>query len=137
MGANTSTVLVVDDEDDVRESTAAILRREGFVVLDALEESSTVVVFSGFGDFQEPEIRQRFGAVVFDCLRKPVPPPYLVEVVAAAAAHARDQGHEAEVRSIAPRMALRLATAGLARPTPQTERDDRTPTPGGEARPTH
>jgi len=169
---STATVLVVDDEDDVRESTAAILRREGFVVLeaadgaaatwtlasgrvdvvlldlqlgrldgtavlDALEESSTVVVFSGFGDFQEPEIRQRFGAVVFDCLRKPVPPPHLVEVVAAAAAHARDEGHEAEVRPIAPRMALRLAMAGLARMTPQTEREDHPPTPHGEARPTH
>jgi DNA-binding NtrC family response regulator len=167
---STATVLVVDDEDDVRDSTAAILRREGFVVLeaadgaaatwtlasasvdvvlldlqlgrldgtavlDALEESSTVVIFSAFGDFQESEIRERFGAVVFDCLSKPVPPSHLVEVVAAAAAHARDQGREAEVRPIAPRMALRLAMAGLARMTPQTERQDHAP--DGEAPPGH
>ena len=168
---STATVLVVDDEDAVRDSTAAILRREGFVVLeaadgaaatwtlasarvdvvlldlqlgrldgtavlDALEESSTVVIFSGFGDFQETEIRQQFGAVVFDCLRKPVPPPHLVEVVAAAATRARDQGHEAEVRPIAPRMALQLAMAGLARMTPRTERHDRVPPRNGETRPT-
>jgi len=168
---STATVLVVDDDDAVRDSTAAILRREGFVVLeaadgaaatwtlagdnvdvvlldlqlgrldgtavlDALEESSTVVIFSAFGDFHETEIRERFGAVVFDCLRKPVPPPHLVEVVAAAAARARDQGHEAEVRPIAPRMALRLAMAGLARMTPETERHDHAPTGNSEARPT-
>ncbi|HEY7946179.1 MAG TPA: response regulator [Acidimicrobiales bacterium] len=167
----TATVLVVDDDEDVRDSTAAILRREGFVVLeaadgaaatwtlasahvdvllldlqlgrtdgtavlDALEESSTVVVFSAFGDFHEAEVRERFGDVVFDCLRKPVPPPHLVEVVLAAAARAREKGHETEVRPIAPRMALRLAMAGLARMTPQSERHDHAPTPEDEARPT-
>jgi DNA-binding response OmpR family regulator len=111
-------------------------RLDGTAVLDALEESSTVVVFSAFGEFHETEIRERFGAVVFDCLRKPVPPPHLVEVVLAAAARAREQGHEAEVRPIAPWMALRLAMAGLARMTPQSERQDHAPTPDGEARPT-
>jgi len=154
-----ATVLVVDDEESVRESTAAILRYAGFDVLEAgdgamatwmlasqnidmllldlqlrlldgpavlesLEASSTVVIFSAFGFFEEPEIRKAFGPLVFDCLRKPVPAARLVEVVAAAAAHARDEGHQPRVKPIAPSMALRLAMAGLARLTPQTERQE-------------
>jgi len=149
----------VDDEESVRESTAAILRCAGFDVLEAgdgamatwmlasenvdvllldlqlrlldgtavlesLEASSTVVIFSAFGFFEEPEIRKAFGPLVFECLRKPVPVARLVEVVAAAAAYARDEGHQPRVRPIAPSMALRLAMAGLARLTPQTERQE-------------
>jgi DNA-binding response OmpR family regulator len=113
-----ATVLIVDDEEAIRESTAALLRAEGFevleasdgaaamwtmasrsvdvllldlhlgrvdgtAVLDALDESSTVVVFSGFGSFEESAIRKGFGPVVFECLVKPVPPPRLIEVVTA------------------------------------------------------
>jgi CheY-like chemotaxis protein len=153
------TVLVVDDEESVRESTAAILRFDGFNVLEAadgaaatwilaservdvvlldlqlgrldgtavlesLEESSTVVVFSAFGDMKEKELRREFGDVVFECLHKPVPPPLLIEVMEAASTHARSEGRETSVRPIAPRMALRLAMAGLAHLTPQTESDE-------------
>ena len=170
----THNVLVVEDDEAVRESTAAILRSEGFqvleaadaaaatwtlasedidvllldlqlcrqdgtVVLDALEKGSTAVVFSAFGFFEEPDIRQRFGPIVFECLRKPVPPSRLIEVVSAAAAHARDEGHEPRVKPIAPRMALRLAMAGLSRMTPQSEQEERDraldvgTAPGGES----
>ena len=155
----TATVLVVDDEEAVRESTAAVLRCEGFDVLEAgdgaaatwilasrnidvllldlhlrrmdgtavlesLEETSTVVVFSAFGFFEEPEVRKAFGPVVFECLRKPVDPRRLVEVMTAAATHARDEGRRPRVRPIGPPMALRLAMAGLARLTPQSEREE-------------
>jgi len=155
----TATVLVVDDDDAVRESTAAVLCCEGFDVLEAgdgaaatwilasrnidvllldlqlrridgtavlesLEETSTVVVFSAFGFFEEPEVRKAFGPVVFECLRKPVAPRRLVEVVNAAATHARDEGRRPRVRPIGPPMALRLAMAGLARLTPQSELEE-------------
>jgi len=154
----TATVLVVDDEEAVRESTAAILRLEGFQVLEAadgaaatwvlaseavdvllldlhlcrqdgtsvleaLEDSSTVVIFSAFGYFEETDVRRTFGPLVFECLRKPVPPRQLVEILQAAAAHSQRQGHEPRIRPIAPRMALRLAMAGLARLTPETEHE--------------
>lgn len=157
---DTVTVLVVDDEEAVRASTAAVLRCEGFDVLEAgdgaaatwalasntvdvvlldlqlrrldgtavlesLEDSSTVVVFSAFSFFEEPEIRKAFGPVVFECLRKPVDPRRLIEVVAAAAAHARAEGRKTRVRPIAAPKALRLALAGLARVTPEGEREDR------------
>ena len=136
-----ATVLVVDDDESVRESTAAILRGEGFntleaadgaaaiwvlaservdvllldlhlarldgiVVLESLEESSTVVIFSAFANIDVNELRQCFGAVVFECLRKPVLPPLLIEVIEAAATHARSEGRETGVRPIAPRMAF-------------------------------
>jgi len=155
-----ATVLVVDDEEALRASTAAVLRCEGLDVLEAgdgaaatwalasntvdvvlldlqlrhldgtavlesLEESSTVVVFSAFAAFQELEIRKAFGSVVFECLRKPVDPRRLIEVVAAAAARAQAEGRKTRVRPIAPPKALRLALAGLARLTPQEEQDDR------------
>jgi DNA-binding NtrC family response regulator len=151
-----AAVLVVDDDDGVRETTAAILRHEGFdvleasdgaaatwtlanehvdvvlldlrlrrvdgtVVLEALEESSTVVIVSAFEYFEESDIRQRFGTVVFEFLQKPVLPRRLVDVTAAAATHARSRGLEPKVRPIAPRMALGLAMSGLARMTPETE----------------
>ena len=157
---DSSTVLVVDDEEALRASTAAVLRCEGFDVLEAgdgaaatwalatntvdvvlldlqlrhldgtavlesLEESSTVVVFSAFAVFEEADIRKAFGSVVFECLRKPVDPRHLIEVVAAAAAHARDEGRKTTVRPIDPPKALRLALAGLARLTPQGAREDR------------
>ncbi len=156
---HSATILLVDDEEAVRESTAAILRLEGFEVLEAadgtaatwilaseevdvllldlhlcrqdgisvleaLEDTSTVVIFSAFGYFEESEVRRAFAPLVFDCLRKPVPPQRLVEVLAAAAAHAQCRGHEPRIRPIAPRMALRLAMAGLARMTPETEERD-------------
>jgi DNA-binding NtrC family response regulator len=151
-----ATVLIVDDEDAVRESTAAILRhvgldvreaadgaaatwilasesidvllldlhlrhQDGTDVLEALEESSEVVIFSAFGDVEESDIRRHFGKAVFEFLRKPVPPDRLVEVVEAAVDHARADGHEPRVRPIAPRMALRLAMAGLSRISPDSE----------------
>jgi DNA-binding response OmpR family regulator len=153
---STATVLVVDDEDAVRQSTAAILRTEGFhvleaadgaaamwtlasqsvdvllldlrlarvdgtAVMDALDASSTVVVFSGFESFEESEIRKGFGPLIFECLLKPVAPPRLIEVVGAAARDARGKGHQINVRPITPPMALRLAMAGLARLTPQID----------------
>lgn len=152
----TATVLVVDDDEAVRESTAAILRAEGFKVLQAadgpaatwvlasedidvllldlhlrhldgpavlegLEESSTVVVFSAFEYFEEAAIRRDFKPAVFECLRKPVPPSRLVEVIASAVAHRR--GHQPRVRPIDTRTTLRLALAGLARVTPEAEHD--------------
>ena len=151
-----ATVLIVDDEESVRESTAAILRHRGFTILEAddgaaatwllasehidvvlldlhlghqdgiavlesLEESSTVVIFSGFSDIEEDRLRHQFGTVVFDCLLKPVPPPLLIAVVEAAAMQARRHGRVTAVRPIAPRMALRLAMAGLAHMTPETD----------------
>jgi DNA-binding response OmpR family regulator len=96
-------------------------RLDGTTVLESLEESSTVVIFSAFSDVDESELRRDFGAVVFDCLRKPVPPALLIEVIEAATTHARSGGRETGVRPIAPRMALRLAMAGLAHLSPQTE----------------
>jgi DNA-binding response OmpR family regulator len=152
-------ILVVDDDEAVRQSTAAILRHAGFevleagdgtaatwvlasetidvllldlhlghldgtAVLDALEESSTVVIFSAFGYFNESDIRRDFGTVVFETLHKPVAPDLLVKVLTKAAAHSRGLGREATVRPISPRMALGLAMAGLSRMTPQTERNE-------------
>lgn len=164
MDATTATakVLLVDDEEAVRESTAAILRLAGFdvltaadsaaatwviaseaidvllldlrlgqhdgrAVLQALEESAAVIIFSAFADVEETDIRREFEPVVFDSLRKPVPPDRLVEVVTAAAAHARRPGHELRVRPITPRKALRLALAGLSRLSPGSDQ------PGGPA----
>jgi two-component system response regulator MtrA len=152
-------VLLVDDEEAVRESTAAILRLAGFdvvtaadsaaatwvladedidvllldlrlgrndgrAVLRALEDSAAVIIFSGFADVDETDIRRDFGSVIFDSLRKPVPPERLVDVVTAAAAHARRPGHELRVRPITPRKALRLALAGLSRLSPQSDQPE-------------
>lgn len=149
-------VLLVDDEEAVRESTAAVLRVAGFdvltaadtaaatwvladedidvllldlrlgrhdgrSVLHALEESAAVIIFSAFADIEENELRREFDPKVFDSLHKPVPPDRLVEVVTAAAAHARRPGHELRVRPIAPRKALRLALTGLSRLSPASD----------------
>src|SRR5580698_8073539 len=92
-------VLLVDDEEAVRESTAAILRLAGFdvvtaadsaaatwvladedidvllldlrlgrndgrAVLRALEDSAAVIIFSGFADVDETDIRRDFGSVI-------------------------------------------------------------------------
>jgi CheY-like chemotaxis protein len=115
-----ANVLVVDDDQALRETTVEILREEGHVVvhaadglraleflrgsdidvllldlgiprldgtgvLEALDEPPTVIVLSGFESFTEAEIRRRFGAVVFECLRKPVSPHRLISVTSAAA----------------------------------------------------
>jgi two-component system, OmpR family, response regulator ResD len=118
-----ANVLVVDDDQALRETTVEILREEGHVVvqaadglraldllrgcdidvllldiglprldgrgvLEALEDPPTVVVVSGFESVEEEEIRRQFGAVLFECLRKPVSPLQLIAVTSAAARHA-------------------------------------------------
>lgn len=116
-----ATWLLASENIDVLLLDLHLQRLDGTAVLESLEESSTVVVFSAFGFFDEKEIRKTFGPVVFECLRKPVPARRLIEVVAAAAAHARDGGHQPRVRPIGHSKALSLAMAGLAGLTPQTE----------------
>lgn len=118
-----ATVLVVDDDQALRETTVEILREEGHTVvqaedglraldllrggdidvllldlglprmdgpavLEALEEPPTVVVVSGFQSVEEDDIRGRFGAVLFECLRKPVSPLQLISITSAAVRHA-------------------------------------------------
>ncbi len=150
------TVLVVDDDEAVRQSTAAILRGAGFgvleaadgaaatwtlaseevdvllldlhlcrvdgtAVMDGLEQSSRVVIFSAFDHFDEAQVRGEFGPMVFECLRKPVDPRQLIRVVAAAAADGRNTGQRPTVRPVEEPKALELALVGLARLTPETE----------------
>jgi len=116
-------VLVVEDDQALRETTVEILQEEGHVVvqagdglraldllkerdidvllldlglprlsgpavLEALEEPPTVVLVSGFESVEEEEMRRQFGSVLFECLRKPVPPRQLIAVTSAAARHA-------------------------------------------------
>jgi two-component system, OmpR family, response regulator ResD len=118
-----AVVLVVDDDQALRETTVEILREEGHIVvqaadgmraldllrgseidvllldlglpyldgpavLEALEEPPTVVVVSGFESVEEDDLREHFGAVLFDCLHKPVSPLHLIAVTSAAARHA-------------------------------------------------
>jgi CheY-like chemotaxis protein len=144
------TVLVVDDDTAVRESTAAVLRTEGYnvleaadgaaatwdlaaeavdvllldlhmrrvdgtAVLEALERSSTVIVVSAFEYFEMAEIRRRFAPVVFECLRKPVAPRHLLEVVASAAAHVRGTGTGPRLKPVDDLEFLRIALSQLAR----------------------
>lgn len=91
---------------------------DGTAVLDSLEPSASVVVVSAFADVDESDIRDEFGPMVYDCLRKPVPPQHLIAVVTAAAAASRRSGRRARVQPIEPRDALRLAMAGLAHLVP-------------------
>jgi BarA-like signal transduction histidine kinase len=44
-----------------------------------------VVVISAFDSSEEAEIREHYGWMLFECLRKPVSPRRLIEVTAAAA----------------------------------------------------
>jgi len=125
---NTS-VLVVEDDQGMRETTTAILREEGYVVvqaadgvkalellrgqdidvllldirlplmngtavMEALDDPPPVVVISAFDSSEEAEIRDQYGWMLFECLRKPVAPRRLIEVTAAAAdsSGAGDQG---------------------------------------------
>ncbi len=118
-----ATVLVVEDDQALRETTVEILREQGHIVvhaadglraldllrgddidvllldlglpylegpgvLEALEEPPTVVIVSGFQSVEEDEIRERYGPVLFECLRKPVSPPQLIAVTSAAASQA-------------------------------------------------
>lgn len=117
-------VLIVEDQKAMRDSMAAILRDEGYVVLSAadglealdklrrheinvmlldlrlprldgrtmlegLVKPPPVVVCSAFEDADEAEIRNRFGSVVVEFLRKPVPPKRLIEATAVAAGQRR------------------------------------------------
>ena len=67
-------------------------RLDGPAVLKALEEPPTVVVVSGFESVEEEEIRGQFGAVLFECLHKPVSPLQLIAVTSAAVRHATSSG---------------------------------------------
>ncbi len=113
-------VLVVEDDQGMRETTTAILREEGYVVvqaadgtkalellrgrdidvllldirlprldgtavMEALDDPPPVVVISAFDSSEEAEIREHYGWMLFECLRKPVSPRRLIEVTAAAA----------------------------------------------------
>ena len=115
-----ASVLVVEDDQGMRETTTAILREEGYVVvqaadgakalellqgrdidvllldirlprmngtavMEALDDPPPVVVISAFDSSEETEIREHFGWMLFECLRKPVSPRRLIEVTAAAA----------------------------------------------------
>jgi len=55
-------------------------------MLADLEGLPAVVVCSAFEDSDEADIRERFGSIVVDYLRKPVPPQRLIDATAAAAA---------------------------------------------------
>lgn len=94
---------------------------DGSGVLEALEASSTVVIFSAFESYKEADIRREFGPLIFDCLRKPVSPEHLIEVVAAAAAASREKGEQPRVKPIDQRGALKLALTGLAHLGPREE----------------
>jgi CheY-like chemotaxis protein len=115
-----ASVLVVEDDQGMRETTTAILREEGYVVvqaadgvkalellrgrdidvllldirlprmdgaavMEALDDPPPVVVISAFDSSEEAEIREQYGWMLFECLRKPVSPRRLIEVTAAAA----------------------------------------------------
>jgi CheY-like chemotaxis protein len=115
-----ASVLVVEDDQGMRETTTAILREEGYVVvqaadgvkalellrghdidvllldirlprldgtavMEALDDPPPVVVISAFDSSEEAEIREHYGWMLFECLRKPVSPRRLIEVTAAAA----------------------------------------------------
>jgi DNA-binding NtrC family response regulator len=106
-----ATWLIADGAFDVVVLDLCLCHVDGTAVLEALEPTATVVVVSAFSYFDEEAIRSQYGSTVFTCLRKPVTPRRLIEVVSAAAA----AGRCPQVRPIAPRDALRLGLAGLAR----------------------
>jgi len=58
---------------------------DGTAVMEALDDPPPVVVISAFDSFEEAELRDQYGWMVFECLRKPVAPRRLIEVTAAAA----------------------------------------------------
>ena len=115
---------LADKDVDVVVLDLHLARLDGTAVLESLEEGTTVIVVSAFDYFDEPRIRQDFGDYLFECLRKPVAPPRLLEVVSAAAAQSRDRGTGPRVRPIESRAALRLAFTRLADLTARAEPED-------------
>ena len=109
-----ATWLIADREFDVIVLDLRLCRVDGPVVLESLEPTAPVVIVSAFSYFDEEAIRGEFSSTIYACLRKPVAPQRLIEVVSAAA----NSGRCPQVRPIAPRDALRLSFAGLARLEP-------------------
>lgn len=105
-----ATWLIADGEFDVVLLDLRLCHVDGTAVLEGLEPTATVVIVSAFSYFDEELIREQFGSTIFACLRKPVPPQHLIDVVLAAVA----AGRRPRVRPIAPRNALRLGLVGLA-----------------------
>lgn len=105
-----ATWLIADCEFDVVLLDLRLCHVDGTAVLEGLEPTATVVIVSAFSCFEEEAIREQFGSMIFACLRKPVAPQQLIDVVRAAAAAC----HRPRVRPIAPRSALRLGLVGLA-----------------------
>ena len=106
-----ATWLLADETFDAVVLDLRLPHVDGTVVLEALEPKAPVVIVSAFSYFDEDTVRGEFGSTVFACLRKPVAPQRLIEVVTAAAA----AGGCPRVRPIGPRDALRLGLASLAR----------------------
>ena len=106
-----ATWLIADGQFDVIVLDLRLCHVDGTAVLEALEPTAPVVIVSAFSYFDEQAIRGEFSSTIFACLRKPVAPQRLTEVVSAAAT----AGRCSRVRPIAPRDALRLGLAGLAR----------------------
>ena len=105
-----ATWMVADGEFDVLLLDLRLSHLDGTAVLESLEETGTAVIVSAFSCADEEAVRARFGAKVFACLRKPVDPGQLVDVVSRASAARLGP----RIRPIDPRGALRLGLAGLA-----------------------
>ncbi|MDE3085660.1 MAG: response regulator [Acidobacteriota bacterium] len=105
-----ATWMVAAGEFDVLVLDLRLSHLDGTAVLESLEPPGTAVVVSAFSCDDEGAIRDSFGSKVFACLRKPVDPERLVEVVSSAS----EAGLGPRVRPIEPRDALRLGLAGLA-----------------------
>jgi len=114
-----ATWLLATREFDVVVLDLRLCHVDGTVVLDSLEAPARVVIVSAFASLDENEVRDEFRPLIFECLRKPVGPDHLVEVVTAAAAQPLEHG--TRVAPIEPRDALRLALAGLAHVAPEEE----------------
>ena len=123
-----ATWMVADGEFDVLLLDLRLSRLDGTAVLESLEPPGTAVIVSAFSCVDEEAVRARFGAKVFACLRKPVEPERLVDVVSRASAARRGP----RVRPIEPRDALRLGLAGLASLGPP-ERPPAFRTPSGSS----